>query len=127
GEAKEANGSHAGEVQETVLFSPPEEKLFFGDEDLDEPLAFVGVGKSALKETEINGVKCFAGEVSFTGPGSYWSLLNPFTKAKDAEGNTYWVRGLVGLCIVIEAAKRKEKLKVVCLKTGEKEYGIVRW
>lgn len=113
--------------REKVFFKPPEEKLFFNDEDLDEPLAFVSAGGTCLRETEINGVKCFKGEVSFAEPRSYWSLLNPFSKAKDAEGNVYWVRGLVGACIIVEAAKRKERINLVCMKRGEKEYEIVKW
>lgn len=98
-------------------------------DDVQPTAGTVGeIGKPpGLMEIRINGQACHVGHVQFESPKSYTALLKPFVKVKDGQGNRYHVKGLLGLVIAIESAKKREPAGVLCLKEGDGAYSVVRW
>lgn len=80
-----------------------------------------------LVPTEVNGEACFVGTVQFAHPTRLRQLLNPFVQVRDAAGNRFRVRGLLGHVIAVESAKRQQPAGVVCVKHAENEFEVVRW
>lgn len=86
------------------------------------------VSKSGLLvPAEVNGEAVFVGTVQFVYPRKLRQLFNPFVQVRDAEGNRFRVRGLLGHVIAVESAKRSEPAGVVCVKRAEKEFEVVKW
>jgi|GEM_PF-4437033 len=80
-----------------------------------------------LVPAEVNGEAVLVGTVQFSHPSRLRHLLNPLVKVRDAEGNVFRVRGLLGHVIAVESAKRQQPAGVVCVKRGEKEFDVVKW
>ncbi len=84
-------------------------------------------GPAPLKEIVIDGTTYYTGFVRLVGPEKYFAILDPFIKIYDEQGNRFHLKGLVAHFFAIEAARRKEAIKVVCRKLHEGEYEVVRW
>ena len=50
-----------------------------------------------------------------------------FGPAYDEDGNAYWVRGLVGYCIVRESIRTKTPAGAHVIEKGPKQFEVVGW